>query len=193
MRHRHDLRVVNLLRSPQKVEVHEVDGASSLHHQVCRDRRVDASGEERDHASAGADRKPAQSRNPADKDISLFVIDLNRERDVGVPQIDRCPDLIGNPASDLSIYLGRGVGELLVTPCSADAEAGLRRDDVTCQHHRSLADYVHIERCRGHRGDVSDTGEPAEPCLHLARRGSLRGLDDDVSVRTGDLRVSEIS
>jgi hypothetical protein len=76
------------------------------HHPVGRDRRVDAAGQQDKPAPAHPDRQATLAREAVRVQEDLRLIDLDMEREVGVPQVDRVAVGALDPASDRDRQLG---------------------------------------------------------------------------------------
>ena len=103
--------------------MHEVDVQPALHHAMRRDRRIDTAREQRQAASRYPDRQTAGAGNFSRRNVGALGKDLDRNRQLGIFEVDFETEFIGDRAADLPIDLHRIEREALVVAPGADAES----------------------------------------------------------------------
>src|SRR5262249_3900140 len=104
-------------------EMKETAVKPAAHHPVRGYRRIDATGHQHEAAPAHSDRQAALASQAIGVHEDLGLVDLDVDREIRMPQIDRVAELPLDPAADRDRQLGRRHRETLVAPLGPDREA----------------------------------------------------------------------
>src|SRR4051812_31440914 len=114
------------LRRPIEIgramKMDEDEAAATLHHAVRGDGRIEAAGDERYDASAGADRQAFDAGDLFETEESRVRQDLDVDRELGVLEIDADAGLLFHRRAERPVDLRRGERKCFVRAARIDAE-----------------------------------------------------------------------